>query len=267
MNAPTRRLLTLALALGLASSLVGPADARESRRSRTWEHAARMERGQTLWIHGVNGAIRAEAGTGDRLEVEATISGRRSDPSEVSVRVVPDSDGLTLCAIYPGRKSVCDGERYEMPVKNNDVTVDFVVRVPVGVRLEATTINGGIQARGLDAPVRATTVNGGCEIATRASGEARTVNGSVVASVGRLSASDRLDFATVNGSVTVHVDDPLDAEVSASTVNGALRSDYPVQMTGRWGPRTMQGTIGRGGARLQLSTVNGSISLKRGREL
>ncbi len=267
MNAMFRRLTLLALALGAAISLTSPAAAREARKSRTWEHTARMSSGQTLWIHGVNGAIRAEAGTGERLEVEATISGRRDDPEQVTVRVVPDSDGLTLCAIYPGRKSVCEGARYEMPVKNNDVTVDFVVRVPAGVRLEASTVNGGIQARGLDAPVSATTVNGGCEISTRASGEARTVNGSVVATVGRLSPSDRLDFATVNGSVTVHVGDQLDAEVSGSTVNGALRSDFPVQMSGRWGPRSMQGTVGRGGAKLQMSTVNGSISLKRGHEL
>ena len=260
-----RRALSLLVAAILAGALTSPARAAgAAKASRSWDHTARMERGQTVWIHGVNGSIVAEASGGGPLVVEATLTGKKNDPNEVEIRVVPDSDGLTFCAIYPGRASVCDGDRYEMPVKDNDVQVEFRVRVPSGVRLVATTINGGIRARGLDAPVRATTVNGGCEISTRASGEARSVNGSVSATVGRLSAGDDLDFATVNGSVTVNVVGPLDARVSASTVNGALRSDFPVEMRGRWGPRSMRGTVGRGGARIQMSTVNGSIALKRG---
>lgn len=270
MSIAARHLLALALSLGLTGVLAAPDVSRAgalTRTTRTWEHSARMERGQTLWIHGVNGAIRAEASSGDQMQVEATISGRRNDPKEVVVRVVPDSDGLTLCAIYPGRKSVCEGERYEMPVKNNDVDVEFVVRVPAGVRLVATTVNGGIRALGLDGEVRATTVNGGCEIETRSSGEARTVNGSVNATVGRLDESDQLDFSTVNGSVTVRIDGALDADVSASTVNGSLRSDYPIEMHGRWGPRAMKGKVGRGGARLQMTTVNGSVALRRGAAL
>lgn len=258
----TSLLLAAALLAGMFTS-PEPA-ASQSRTSRSFEHTARLAPGQTVWIHGINGAVIAEPSGGGPLVVEATLTGRKSDPAEVEIRVVPDSDGLTFCAIYPGRASVCEGERYEMPVKDNDVTVEFRVRVPSGVRLVATTVNGGIKARGLDAAVRATTVNGGCEISTRSSGEARSVNGSVTATVGRLSASDDLDFATVNGSVTVHVVGPLDAHVSASTVNGALRSDFPIEMRGRWGPRSMKGTVGRGGAKLHMTTVNGSIALRRG---
>lgn len=265
MSPRLRRMFVLLAAALLTGTLTSPVRAAgESRTSRHFDHTARLVPGQTVWIHGVNGTVVAEPSGGGPLVVEATLTGKRNDPAEVEIRVVPDSDGLTICAIYPGRASVCEGDRYQMPVKDNDVTVEFRVRVPSGVRLVATTVNGGIKARGLDAPVRATTVNGGCEISTRSSGEARSVNGSVTATVGRLSASDDLDFATVNGSVTVHVVGPLDAEVSASTVNGALRSDYPVEMRGRWGPRSMKGTVGRGGAKLQMTTVNGSIALRRG---
>ena len=268
MNAFMRRTFALLSAVVLTSTLAAEASAAgSSKSSRSWDHTARMERGQTVWIHGVNGAIIAESSDGGPLVVEATLTGKKTDPNEVEIRVVPDSDGLSFCAIYPGRASVCDGEHYEMSVRDNDVSVEFRVRVPSGVRLVATTINGGIKARGLDAPIRAATVNGGCEISTRSSGEARSVNGNVTATLGRLSTSDDLDFATVNGSVTVHILGPFDAEVSASTVHGALRSDFPVEMHGRWGPQSMKGTVGRGGARLQMKTVNGSIALRRGETL
>ncbi len=268
MPSLVRRLLPFSFAFALAALTAAPVQADVVfGSSRTWEHSARVERGQTIWIHGVNGGIRAEATTGDQVIVEATIKGRTSDPRDVDIRVVPDSDGIAFCAIYPGSRSVCESGRYEMPVKNNDVQVSFVVRVPAGVKLQASTVNGGIIVRGLDAPVRAVTVNGSCEIATTSSGEARTVNGSVRASLGRIAVTDALEFSTVNGSVTLHVEGPLDAEISARTVNGRVRSEFDVANSRRRGGRTLEGTIGRGGARIDMSCVNGSISLKRGTEL
>jgi hypothetical protein len=51
--------------------------------------------------------------------------------------------------------------------------------------------------------------------------------------------------------------------VSASTVNGALSSDWPMTVRGRFGPRRMNGKIGAGGRELALQTVNGDIELRR----
>ena len=55
----------------------------------------------------------------------------------------------------------------------------------------------------------------------------------------------------------------LSTEVQASTVNGEIESDYPVLVTGKFGPRRMRGTIGSGGRSLNLSTVNGGIKLRK----
>jgi hypothetical protein len=51
--------------------------------------------------------------------------------------------------------------------------------------------------------------------------------------------------------------------VRASTVNGQIVTDFPLTVTGRLGPRRVNGTIGSGGRRLELATVNGTIRLKR----
>jgi hypothetical protein len=53
-----------------------------------------------------------------------------------------------------------------MNVRNNDVSVDFTVRLPSGLGLVARTVNGGVQASGLDGPVQAHTVNGSRRVAT-----------------------------------------------------------------------------------------------------
>ncbi|MBP2648736.1 MAG: hypothetical protein H6Q77_2360, partial [Gemmatimonadetes bacterium] len=40
-------------------------------------------------------------------------------------------------------------------------------------------------------------------------------------------------------------------------------SDFPMTLQGKMSPRSMRGTIGNGGPRLELSTVNGPIELRK----
>jgi hypothetical protein len=224
--------------------------------------------GKTIEIIGVNGSIDASGASGREVEVTATKKGRRSDPASVEIKVVEHADGVTICAVYPpgrdGKANEClAGGKGRMNTDRNDVAVTWTVKVPPGVKLAARTVNGEIVARGLGAEVRAETVNGSIAIATASWAEATTVNGSITASLGRGDWSKGLEFETVNGSITLDLPDALNADVDAETVNGALSTDFPLTVKGRWGPRRMHGTLGQGGRSLNLSTVNGNVTLKR----
>ena len=232
-------------------------------RHETWNWSGTLAAGRTLEINGVNGAIVAEPASGDQIEVVAEKSSRKSDPAQVRIKVNQDSDGVTICAIYPGSGSPCESFHLGMGSRSNDVTVDFHVKVPAGVKFSANTVNGSIRARGLTGALRARTVNGECEISTAGPGEASTVNGSVHAEIGRFEAHDDLRFKTVNGSITLALPVTFDADLEGSTVNGEIDANFPVTVTGRWGPRHMNATLGRGGPKLSASTVNGSIHLAR----
>ena len=48
--------------------------------------------------------------------------------------------------------------------RDNDVKVEFTVRVPSGANLAARTVNGGIEARDLDGRVEVSTVNGSVDL-------------------------------------------------------------------------------------------------------
>jgi hypothetical protein len=222
--------------------------------------------GQTIEIKGVNGDVTAMAGTGE-VEVSAVKSAQRSDPDEVKIAVVPHGAGVTICAVYPNserKANSCEpADRGHMSSRDNDVRVDFTVRVPAGVRFVARTVNGSIEAADLASDVEANTVNGHIRVATSGYAEAETVNGSIVASLGRATWSEPLQFHTVNGGITVDLPANVSADVRASTVNGQIVSDFPLTVTGRLGRRRLNGTIGGGGRRLELTTVNGSIRLRR----
>ncbi|HVH67534.1 MAG TPA: DUF4097 family beta strand repeat-containing protein [Gemmatimonadales bacterium] len=223
--------------------------------------------GKAIEIKGVNGDVEAVAGSGGEVEVTAVKHARRDDPDEVKIEVVPSEDGVTICAVYPSygrRENTCEpGEHDHMNVHDNDVRVDFTVHVPAGVRFVGKTVNGQVDAAKLASDVDANTVNGSIHISTSGSAEAQTVNGSIVASMGRADWSDVLDFTTVNGGITLDLPANLSAEVRAKTVNGDIVTDFPLMVTGRLGPRSLHGTIGNGGRRLELSTVNGTIRLRK----
>lgn len=237
----------------------------------------RVQPGQTFEIKGVNGNVRAEGYGGNQVEVVANKKGRRSDPKEVEIRVLEHAGGVTICAVYPSddasRPNDCQpGRAGNTNVRNNDVSVDFTVKVPAGVRFHGRTVNGGVDAEHIGADVDASTVNGSINISASGIAQGNTVNGSIKVSMGNASWANELKFSTVNGSIILDFPSGLSAEMRAETLNGDVISDFPMNLQsaqeeprpGR--PKRVVATIGSGGRSLVLKTINGDIRLGRGGE-
>lgn len=244
-----------------------PRHASSGRTQDNWSWSGRLAAGKTIAIHGVNGEVSAEPATGDQVEVTARKHARRSDPDDVRLVVAEHDGGVTICAVYPnarGRTTTCDAEGlHNSNTNNNDVEVDFTVRVPRGVNFDGNTVNGGVEATNLTGAVSIATVNGGARLET-SGGEAsaETVNGSVTAIVHSL-GTQPMRFHTVNGAVNLTVPAGLNADLNARTVNGSIDSDFPISVQGRMSPRRLAGRIGQGGRTLDVETVNGSIRLRQ----
>ena len=227
-----------------------------------------VARGKVLEIRGINGDVSASAASGNEAEVVGVKTSRDGKPAKVEVRVVQSADGVTICTVYrPEQTEGCDEsrDRHRNHDEHDDVTVTFTVKVPAGVRFVGRTVNGGIAARDLDADVQVATVNGSAEASSRGFVEATTVNGSVRVKMGRTDWKGSLDLTTVNGDVTVELPGSPSMDVRGSTLNGSFETDFPLTVSGRFGPRRLNGTLGSGGRRLTLTTVNGSIHLVHSR--
>ncbi len=238
--------------------------------TRDWDWQGRVDRGDAIEIKGVNGEIIAERGSGNEVEVRAKLKGKRdSDPGLVEMVVLEHNDGVTICAVYPSdedeRPNECQpGSRGRMNIKDHyNVEVEFTVIVPDGVSFIGRTVNGDVGARGIEGDVMAHTVNGSIDIYATGLAEAATVNGSITVSMGRADWDGTLDFSTVNGGVTLEMPEDLSCDVTVSTVNGHISSDFPLTVEGRFSPRHLKGRIGSGGRSLVIKTVNGSIQIRR----
>lgn len=245
-------------------SFAGTAVAQDER---TWTWSGHVAAGKAIEIKNVNGDIQARPGSGSEIQVRARKYGR-DNPDDVRIEVIEHSEGVTICAVYPDvpgkRPNECGpSHRGRMNTNDTRVTVDFEVTLPAGVTLVGQTVNGSVIGRGLQGDVFATTVNGEVDIETTGWGEGVSVNGDVRASVGRADWQGTAEFTSVNGGITLTLPAELNTEVRASTVNGDFSSDFPLTVQGRFGPRRISGTIGSGGRHLELTTVNGSIQIRK----
>jgi len=90
-----------------------------------------------------------------------------------------------------------------------------------------------------------------------------SVNGDVHARIRGFADTGEVSVTTVNGSATLELPASLDADVEANTINGAISTDYPLAVTGKFTKHTLKGTLGRGGRDVHITTVNGSVQLKK----
>ena len=273
-----RKISTLALVLGAAVPVLSACTSmrayaqtgRSSDTPFTWSGTVRE--GRWVYVRNLNGPVRVEQGTGDKVEVRAEKRWRRGDPEEVKITVRQVGAGggdVIVCALWNDR-STCDEDGYHSHSDgwwrnndHNDVQVEFVVRLPAGVKIDASTVNGRVEIDGATSNVVAHTVNGSIDArSTGGSVTAHTTNGDVMVSSARLDG-DHTEFSTVNGTVTVSLPASVNADVEMHTVNGHLSSDFPLTVEGSFSPRRLHATLGKGGPTLRLSTVNGSIRLRK----
>lgn len=273
-----------ALAIAVAAPALG-AQQQYGRDSDTWRWDGRVENGRWMTIFNINGSVDFIPSTDNMVHVLAEKRSNGREMDDIHYEVVQVGGNVTICAIWNDNARCDDNGIHQIRRNENNEThssVKFTVRVPrnvkvgahsvnggvsvrdVGQEVMANTVNGGVSVRNSLGPVKATTVNGGVDVNTSMGPvSAQTVNGNVDARMASLQGDDDMSFKTVNGSVTITVPASFDARFRFDTVHGGIDSDFPMTLTGRFGPRHASGTIGSGGRDIRASSVNGSIELRK----
>lgn len=273
-----------AIALLLAAPALG-AQQQYGRDSDTWRWDGRVEAGRWMRVFNINGSVDFAPSPDNMVHLIAEKRSNGREMDDIHFEVVQSGGNVTICAIWNNNSRCEDGGIDQIRNRGNNDThssVKFTVRVPrsvkvgahsvngavsvtdVGAEVRANTVNGGVKVRNAAGPVRATTVNGGVDVNTSAGPvSATTVNGDVDARMTSLQGDDDMEFKTVNGSVSIYVPARFDANFRFDTVHGGIDSDFPMNISGRFGPRHASGTIGNGGRDIRASSVNGSIELHK----
>ncbi|MFW6078784.1 MAG: DUF4097 family beta strand repeat-containing protein [Gemmatimonadota bacterium] len=203
-----------------------------------------------------NGGIHVEAWDRDEILVRARVLTHADDEGDARAlarRIRIESDGRV-------RAEGPDLDRG----RDRGWSVSYRVFVPRRTNLDLEATNGGLDVVAVEGRLRLRTLNGGITLDGVAGDvRGRTTNGGLrVHLAGDRWRGDGLDLATTNGGVRLAVPEPYSARLVTGTVNGPLRLDFPIFVQGRI-DRTIETTLGDGGATIHVATTNGSVVVER----
>jgi hypothetical protein len=243
-------------------------------------------RGKTksLEVRAVNGPVRAVLGEGDEADIVANVV-KSKHGTPLRLQVI-EKNGLTLVCVAsaPGDGDKDDddegnsrGDHHAQrdhgdhePSSDDDnecsrklrgTAVELLVQVPRGTKFAGWTVNGPVEARGLEGEVEAHTQNGSVHIETSGVARASTVNGPIRAKIGAKTWKGTLALESVNGRLEVELPADVGAELRADTVHGSVRV-APKMDGARVEDNHVEGRLGKGGGELRLRTVNGPIEVR-----
>lgn len=261
----TTRIRNLGLTAALLGALVTAGCGHESlvggkRETLTIERKWAAGEIDRLRVSEVGGSITIEAIETNEITLVATVRGRDLDPKpNVDNKGLFESE-LSGDTLRIGRR---ENKRFQFFLFDDDnVEIDYKLRVPQSVSLDINTVNGRIATRGsVDGETDATSVNGTIDIEASGASElkASTVNGRVKAKF--LRSFQGAKFRTVNGGVEATLPGDASFAVDLSQVNGGFEASFPLSIHSNPGSRRVSGEVNGGRYDLKIVTVNGDIEL------
>jgi len=221
-------------------------------------------------VHNVNGLIKVESWDKDQVMLEITKTVRADDQEEAEeyfdqlrVEIDNETDYLEVRTHYPheGWEGLWNllfhgGSRYG--------GVEYVLKVPKGINLEAETTNGNVDVDSVIGGVKAGSTNGQLHMEDVGGAvDGSTTNGNISAILSKEVDFKGIKLATTNGSINVSCPENINADVSAHTTNGSISTEFPVTIQGKFGNKSFEGKINKGGSRIYLHTTNGSIEINK----
>ncbi|HKQ76453.1 MAG TPA: DUF4097 family beta strand repeat-containing protein [Blastocatellia bacterium] len=143
-------------------------------------------------------------------------------------------------------------------------SVSFEVSVPSNSNLSLKAHNGGIGISDVRGRIEFNTTNGGVTLRRLAGAvKGETTNGGItIELIGSGWDGDGINVRTANGGVTMSIPENYSARLETATVNGGVRTDFPITVEGEI-KRELSVDLGGGGQTIRAVTTNGGISIKR----
>lgn len=229
----------------------GAGDARdESRQNFTLAQGARVE------VSGINGTVEIETSDATTAEVYVLRTAHSSEALERQ-KISVEQTGERL--VVRGEKG---GWRFWRWMFGGGVTQRVALKVPRQIELSVHGVNGHVVVGEVAGNIEASGINGKLELA-QADGYSSVsgVNGKVEIAIRQLGERG-LSLSGVNGGIELRLGNDLNADLRASGINGKVRSEIPnVTVESDRKERNFQAHIGRGGAPITLSGINGGVRL------
>jgi DUF4097 and DUF4098 domain-containing protein YvlB len=215
-------------------------------------------------LDNINGAVHISSWDRNEVKVDAVkYADSKERLEEAKIEIESGQDYVSIRTRYPDHDN-----NWNWGSHNNPAGVEYTLTVPRNAKLdEIKLINGALDITGVAGEVRASCINGRLE-AHDLAGRAKlsTINGRMDAHFAQLSGQD-IELNSVNGSLELTIPSDSNAEVEASTVSGGISNDFGLHVNHhQFVGHDLRGEIGKGGAHIRLSDVNGRIEIQHAQD-
>jgi DUF4097 and DUF4098 domain-containing protein YvlB len=204
---------------------------------------------------GVNGGATVKGWLRNDVLVRAKVETWADDDAQASAiagQIHVDTSGGQIRASGP-----------DMP-RHAGWSVSYEIFVPQTTDVNIKTHNGGVSISDVRGRIQFDAMNGGVHL-KRIAGEVNgsTVNGGInVELAGSSFDGNQFEARTTNGGVTISMPENYSAHIRTETVNGSVRTDFPVTVQGEV-KRNLDFNVGSGGPLIHVTTTNGGVRIKR----
>lgn len=276
----------------MLSCAQSPATAQEFKEHISKEFTVSKAPTSVLAIYNINGFIKVEGYSGDKvvLEVDKSITAKNNQALELGKKefqVKFEQQGDSLIAYIaepfdsrPRRNWDRDNSRNRNRDDDYDFTLNFTVKVPNRMNLIVSTVNrGNVSVKDVDGTLKARNVNGAIALMNvRGTTDAHTINGNLDVDY-VANPPENSSYYTLNGDINVSYPASLSADLQFKTFQGKFFTDFPntevlpvqaiktTQQTGTGKVYKLNKNtairIGKGGKTFKFETFNGSIYIKK----
>ena len=286
------KLLLIPVLAGLVLSCApSPATAQEFKEHVSKEFTISKSASSALAIYNVNGFIKVEGYSGDKVivEVDKSITAKTNQALELGkkeFKIQFDQQGDSIVA-YIAEPFDSRPRRNRNRWNNDndrdddyDFTLNFTVKVPNRMNLIVSTVNrGNVMVKDVEGSLKARNVNGAITLTNvRGTTDAHTINGNLDVNY-VANPPENSSYYTLNGDINVSYPTNLSADLQFKTFQGKFFTDFPntevlpvqaVKITQKTGEGTVYKInkntairIGSGGKTFKFETFNGSIYIKK----
>jgi len=266
-----------------------PATAQEFKEHVSKEFTVSKSASSALAIYNVNGFIKVEGYSGDKVvvEVDKSITAKNDKDMEIGKKEFQlqfDQQGDSIVAYIaepfdsrPRRnRNRWDNDRDV----DYDFTLNFTVKVPNHMNLVVSTVNrGNVTVKNVTGTLKARNVNGAITLTNvKGTTDAHTINGNLDVDY-VANPPENSSYYTLNGDINVSYPTNLSADLQFKTFQGKFYTDFPnaeilpvqaIKTTQKTGDGTVYKLnkntairIGNGGKTFKFETFNGSIYIKK----
>jgi hypothetical protein len=275
-NTPGLFVRSSLLLLALASTAL-------AQRDTVFKWSRQLPPGARFSVRNFNGAIEIRPGATDQVEVRAIV---RTDSRTVAKDFTFDvqdraADDVEICTVNRGMNACIPDDSWS----DDQPSVQFIIDVPRGLRLRATTGNGDVIVMQAVSEVDVKSGNGDVVIRESSGGasvssgngdvtialangpvRATSGNGNVdVRMISVLPGSDSMSISSGNGNVKVTLPPDYNGQLDASTGHHGVKTDFDVRTRVRDSNSRLRGSIGNGnGPLIKVHSGNGRVEIRKG---